>query len=368
MPTVLVLLPRQLDSDEWYDSYFRGEVPDLSPYGYHHARSQEWPLSFSRPTRARGLLGIFDRLIAKLCGFDFIHIWRNRGRILRSEIVWTHTEREHLALSLLLLIFRRRPRPVVIAQSVWLMDNWDRMSQMRQWVYRQLVQFSDVLTFLSPLNAERARIAFPNTRVEFLPFGISLDSYDSHRVSAEDFHQPFRILALGNDRHRDWPTFAAAFGSANLFDVRIGSQTFPCSLAQSNFTIGQLSLSQARSLFSWADVFVVPLVNNLHASGITTVLEAVALGIPIVASRTGGLDWYFDDDCVTFVEPGNPEALRNAVITLTPELAARRIARAFARLKEMDFSTEGYARRHIELTKSLFHASIAEKQVSRVPK
>jgi glycosyltransferase involved in cell wall biosynthesis len=353
MPSVLVLLPRRLGSREWHDAFLRGEVPDITPYGYHHAQSEEWQISFSSPTPTRGLMGLADRCLAKLCGFDFIHAWRNRNEILGSEIVWTHTEREHLALSLLLLLYRHRPRPLVIAQSVWLMDNWDRMPRLRKWLYERLLHFSDVLTFHSPLNAEIARRAFPNAKVEIVPFGISLDSYQTRRPTTEHFHRPIRILALGNDQHRDWSTFAAAFESAVHFDVRIGSRTFPRPLMRSNFRIAQLTLSEARSWFDWADVLVVPLVANLHASGLTTVLEGVALGIPVIASRAGGLDWYFDDSCITFVEPGDPDALREAVVALTPELAACRTANAFKRLQEMDLSTTGYARRHVELSQSL---------------
>lgn len=362
MPSVLVLLPRHLDSKAWHDAFLKGEVPDLTPYGYHHAQSETWPIRFSLPTPTRGLTWLVDRLFAKLCGFDFIHVWRNRDEILKSDIVWTHTEREHLALSLLLLLCGRRSRPRVIAQSVWLMDNWDRMPRMRKWLFKQLVQFSDVLTFHSPLNAERARRAFPKARVELMPFGISLDSYDTHRLSGGNFHRPIRVLALGNDRHRDWSTFAAAFAPLEHFDVRIGSRTFPPTLKHSNFQIAQLKLSETKSWFDWADVLVVPLVDNLHASGLTTVLEGVALGVPVIVSRAGGLSWYFDDDSVTFVEPGNPDALRKAVMELTPERVASRVANAFRRLETMDFSTKGYARRHVELSRSILRASTAYDQ------
>ncbi|MBS3649418.1 glycosyltransferase [Pseudaminobacter sp. 19-2017] len=227
------------------------------------------------------------------------------------------------------------------------------MPRLRRWLHEQLIHFPDVLTFLSPVNTELARRAFRKARVEFMPFGISLDSFNTQRPNAEHFHRPVRVLALGNDRHRDWPTFAAAFKSADHFDVRIGSRTFPRHLMHSNFQIAELQLSEARSWFDWADVLVIPLASNLHASGLTTLLEGVALGIPVVASRAGGLEWYFDDNCVTFVEPGNPDALRKALMDITPELAARRIAHASKRFQEMDFSTKGYARRHVELSQSL---------------
>jgi glycosyltransferase involved in cell wall biosynthesis len=124
-------------------------------------------------------------------------------------------------------------------------------------------------------------------------------------------------------------------------------------LLESHFQVSQLDLAGIRAWLAWADILVVPLKPNLHASGLTTVLEAVALGVPVVASRSGGLEWYFDHDCITYVESEDPDELRRAILSLTPEVAADRARRAIERLKESDFSTEGYARRHVELSLSL---------------
>ncbi len=354
MPTVFVLLHRDFDEDNWRRSFLNGEAPDKSPYGYHHARSDEWTIVFSKQTATRGAFGLLDRISRRLLGFDLVHAWNNRVAMLDAAFLWTHTEREHLAACVLLyLTRRRRSRPRILAQSVWLMDKWDTMSAAKRWLYRRLLRIPDILTFLSPLNAEKAREIFPKLRVEVVAFGISLESYRENREDCRDFHERRRVLSLGNDVDRDWVTLATALASEKQVAVRIGSRTFPQLLQQPHFEVEQLEMAQARAWFDWADMLVVPLRPNLHASGVTTVLEAVALGIPVIATRSGGLEWYFDEDCVTYVEAGKPDALREAILELTPAEASARAKRAAERFRLADFSTEGYARRHVELSLSL---------------
>jgi glycosyltransferase involved in cell wall biosynthesis len=77
---------------------------------------------------------------------------------------------------------------------------------------------------------------------------------------------------------------------------------------------------------------VIAVADNSHASGITTLLEAVAAGTPVVATRAGGLDDYFSDDEVLFVPLGSSAELAAAVerALANPTEAARRAATARA--------------------------------------
>ena len=44
-------------------------------------------------------------------GFDLIHTWRNRAEMLRSDVIWTHTEQEWLSAALMLLLSGRKAGP-----------------------------------------------------------------------------------------------------------------------------------------------------------------------------------------------------------------------------------------------------------------
>lgn len=73
----------------------------------------------------------------------------------------------------------------------------------------------------------------------------------------------------------------------------------------------------------------------------TSVLDAMALGLPIVASRAGGIpELIGDDECGLLVSPGDPEAFAQAFLLLLgdPQGAARLGAAAVSRSRE--FSEE----------------------------
>ena len=96
-PRIAVIVRYGLNPNAWEERHRRGEVADRTPYGYHLAESAfdlEWSTD-----RIEGATARWWRMTAKrVLGFDFIHVWRNRDAIARADAVWTHTEREHLAV------------------------------------------------------------------------------------------------------------------------------------------------------------------------------------------------------------------------------------------------------------------------------
>ena len=135
----------------------------------------------------------------------------------------------------------------------------------------------------------------------------------------------------------------------------IASSTFPDVLLAPNMTRARCDLRTIRAKYAWADVVVVPLVPNLHASGLTVVLEAVAAGKPVVVSDVGGLRHYFGPDAVHFVPPGDAQALAERVKALghDPEQARAAVARAREAFSQQGLDTVGYAARHVQLTEAL---------------
>lgn len=339
--------------------YIEGRAPDKVPYGYHHAESEKFRLSFSKDFPEGSLFSRIRRQLLLRIGFDLIHAWRNRTEMFAADVIWTHTEREHLAIATFLFFMPKSRRPKLIAQSVWLFDEWHTLSLLKRSCYRSLLRTADVLTVLSPENLQVMRKEVPEVKGVLMLFGISLDSFPIVEIKVQPIHnRPIRILSLGNDRHRDWSTLLSAFASKVEVELRIATRNLSlenvagCGNVQ---VLQPTSMQDIKGLYSWADLVVLTLEHNQHASGITVVLEAVSCGVPVICSDVGGLKAYFTDEQVCYIPVDDIDALWESAMKLaSDEKKCEQMARlAQQRLQDADLTSRGFALRHCLLTEQL---------------
>jgi glycosyltransferase involved in cell wall biosynthesis len=356
---VFVFLAHGFGASQWIERWSRGEIPGLNerlPYGYYRAANSNCVIEYSEDARESRLNGVARRSLRRLLGCDLVHAWRNRRGLFEADAVWTHTELEHLAVLALWQCRRRVRRPLLIAQSVWLFDRWRSLSRLKRWLYRRLINQADILTTLSPDNLTIARELFPQVRSEFIRFGVNADSLMAPARCA--VHSPLRIVAAGNDMHRDWETLIAAAERWPGCCVRIASRQLDSRVANRAPNVHVTAASSATEvaeLYSWADIAVVPLKPNLHASGLTVIFEAVLRGLPVVCTDTGGLRAYFSEDAARYVPPRDPSALRRALEELARDDQMRfaMAKRAQARILCANLSSRAFAERHYELSRQL---------------
>jgi glycosyltransferase involved in cell wall biosynthesis len=360
---VFVHLAHGFGRAAWKKKWDQGKIVGINhddPYGYRQAeemgciveQSDDYPEG-----RVRRLLRLGVRAIL---GFDLLHAWNNRKSIFGAEVVWTHTESQALAVLMLARISgSSAASTAMIAQTVWVMDSWESYSSIRRAVYRSLLRRADILTFLSPSAAAKARELFPDRRVEFIQYGIRADQ--SLAVIHREKHAPVRILSMGTDRHRDWSTLVAAIqnDSRYLAKAVTGAKIDGLLANVTNITRERAATNDALlTLLNWADIVVVCLVENLHASGITVIEEAVLCGVPVIATDAGGLRSYFSPEEITYIPPKSPQALRSAIDLLiaNDELRQGRAKRALTRMKDGDLNSRSFVARHVELSNGLRQA------------
>ena len=323
-------------------------------YGYHHAESPEMTLTYSRDKPENKIVRLARRGLKAVLGFDFVHTWRNRDEILNSDVVWTHTEHEHLSAALLLLLKgRARGNPMLLAQSVWLFDKWASYGAIRKFFYKKLLARADVLTTHATENAQMAR-DYLKREVQQVFYGINPRDFPLQEPAAWKPDTPVRIGAIGNDRDRDWESLVKAFRQNPACEVRIATRRrVSKELRAGNVMIAPaIGLKAARELYDWADVIVVPLRHNTHVSGITVVLEAVALGKPVIVSDVGSLRDYFGPEHVFYVPPHDVQALQRTLETIVanPELALQRAQAASRHFAARDYTTHQFAMQHVRIT------------------
>lgn len=355
---VFVHLGHGQDARQWRERWSRGELAglnDSSPYGYARADAMGCAVTFSRAHPENAFMKLVRGGLRVALGFDLVHALRNAGPLLASDVVWTHTESQLLGVAAALKLLRPRRRPRILGQSVWLMDEWERLTPLHRALYRALIGRVDMLTFLSPDNLTEARRRLAGVRMELVLYGIATDALVPP-VPRPDL--PIRVLAVGNDRHRDWKTLAAALGSRPGIELTIASRTADPGLARThaNVTIRHVTRNdELDALYRACTLMVVPLRPNLHASGITVMQEAAVLGVPLVATDTGGLRAYFDDEAVAYVPVSDPQRLLDTVHALARD-GERRLALARAAQRRMEtgaLGCEAFVRRHVELSREM---------------
>ena len=92
---------------------------------------------------------------------------------------------------------------------------------------------------------------------------------------------------------------------------RIGTWTNP------QITRGRMSLVELRNLYARSRFVVVPLMSSDTDNGITVILEAMAMGKPVICSRTHGqVDVIQEGVTGQYVPVGDAAALRAAILSL----------------------------------------------------
>lgn len=103
-----------------------------------------------------------------------------------------------------------------------------------------------------------------------------------------------------------------------------------------NVTWGKKNRFELREMYANSAFSVVPILQNHYQTGIATILEMMAMGKCVIATKTfGQTDTIVDGETGVYVPPSDPQALRAAIERLRadPESVAR-IGRAARRFVE----------------------------------
>ncbi len=130
-----------------------------------------------------------------------------------------------------------------------------------------------------------------------------------------------------------------------------------------NVTIGRKPLAELRELYARSRFVVVPLHASDTDNGVTVILEAMAMGKPVICSRTRGQVDVIEDGVTGLLVPvGNPYALREAMLELwkNPQ-RAREMGQAGRRFIEKHHTLEKFCAD----VKGAVDASLAGNAASR---
>jgi hypothetical protein len=146
--------------------------------------------------------------------------------------------------------------------------------------------------------------------------------------------EPGRVFA-GGDSQRDWRLFIEAVRDLPL-EVHLVTALPPQELPPNVRVETRLQLCQFRDAMAEATICAIPLVREI-AAGVTVLPMAMALGVAVVATRTGWIEQYVANEEEALLVPvGDVRAFREALLRLhgDPTLRARLVANARRRVAE----------------------------------
>jgi glycosyltransferase involved in cell wall biosynthesis len=313
--TLNPLLTLDLDFANYSRQFTQGKTPDLFPYGLEKL-PQGWQLNYPSSYKRTPWLELSRRAFRRISGFDIIGAIQRWRYIQNADVIYAHSEVDYLAAALLLRIARRR-RPILVGHTIWLFAEWDTLAAWKRLLIHFAMARVDLFIYNAMPNRDSGRKIFPDGIHEYIPFGISTVFKDARPWRGRPRERLPLILAVGNDRSRDWNALVDALAGLPIaVDIRFATHREPPVQLHHGVVRPTADIAELCELYRTAACLIVASKPNAHAGGITTLLEGASIGVPAVATDTGGLSSYFDKSQVAFVPPGKPAALQAEILRL----------------------------------------------------
>lgn len=303
MPRVAFVLPNP--RAELAAAVAAGTAPDSTLLGQNHLGALGIDARLHDPllTRRRVPDGALGRVAWSLR--ELTLPWELRD----ADVVFT------ALANLFPLAARVRRRPPVVVVNYGLCLIYERSSGARRRLLAASLRSAAAVVCLAESQRDQLleQTGLPPERVHVVPLGID-ERYFAPRAAPTQ-GEPY-VLAVGKDMARDYETFARA---VEQLGVRAEIAAYPRNLEGVRLPPGTRARAvppaELRELYAGAACVVVPQRRDGYpygseGGGLTALLEALAMGRPVVASDRAVLhDYVTDGVSALLVAPEDPDAL-----------------------------------------------------------
>jgi len=169
----------------------------------------------------------------------------------------------------------------------------------------------------------------PSGKIVVIGHGVDTDFFQPRPIEPDGF-----ILSVGEDAGRDFATLMRAAEGIQREVVIKSTRSAPLphqSASRVRVVSKWMSYIELRELYTQSALVVVPMRQTLNASGVSTILEASAMGRPLIVSDNIAIrDFIVPNETCLMVPRDDPAALQAAIERLLqePETCARLAAGA----------------------------------------
>jgi glycosyltransferase involved in cell wall biosynthesis len=330
------------------------------------------------------------RAIARLIGVPAAQAWLAFAMRSRYDAILTDGEHVGIPLALMLRLSRSRVRHVTIGH---------RLTARKKKPFFKVFGVQARMERIAVHSRMQRDLAVRDLgvapgRVELIPYQV-----DTRFWAPRDVLEDRLVVSAGLE-HRDYETLFRAVSGLNALVV-IGAASHwsrhraTGSTVPANVRVDKFDYQALRDLYARAALVVVPLMDIDNQAGVTTILEAMAMGKAVVVTQSAGQTDVIEDRRTKpraglrpravsltrvladraglsveptgfYVAPGDHDGLRSAIAYLLdhPEERAR-LGRAGRRAAEEHFTVELFAERIRSIVLGTLAPSVESGALSR---
>jgi glycosyltransferase involved in cell wall biosynthesis len=284
-------------------------------------------------------------------GGDFATVLASLRSANRAGVVFSTVDT--VGIPLLLLKRARLLRSPLVYAAIGLPERLERLrSERMRRLYAGALGSSSAVLAYSEHEADVLRDWLgrygEEVPVEFVPFGVDTDLFrptgDAPTVD---------VVSIGADPHRDYELLlrvAADMRETSFLVVTTGDRAQMLPPRPANVVVEtDLRFAEMLRRLATSRVIALPVLENSYSGATTVLLQAMAMGKPIVVTRTQAIASGYglvDGDNCRLVAPGDEVAFQRALVaTLEDDRAAQALGARARETVERDLSWQRYVQR-----------------------
>ena len=294
-----------------------------------------------QPKRSTSFLIRAAYSLSKPLGLALL-VWKGKRDL---DLLYMGNEKIGILVATLFKLHRRRPR-IVIANHY--------LSNPKKALLFRLLRLQSAVDALICLNGYQAafvekELGVASQKVYRIHYGACVDgAFFSPCINGARSNN--YLLSVGRES-RDYPTLFEALRSTEVQAKVVSSglrdpQEYPDHIAfrapEGVELFEHVSYIELKNLYAGCSFVVVPMRGVDYPAGITAVMEAMAMGKPVIATYSRGIEEFIKDGETGFwTEPGDTVKLRQKILLLwnNPDLSkemGRRARESVKRRVDMD--------------------------------